>query len=69
MLMLLEDRPICVFDEWTSDQDPVFKAFFYNRLLPDLKRDGKTVIVITHDDSYFQSAPRVIRLEAGRLGD
>jgi putative pyoverdin transport system ATP-binding/permease protein len=42
----LEDRPIYVFDEWASDQDPVFKEIFYSQLLPELRNRGKTVIVI-----------------------
>jgi putative pyoverdin transport system ATP-binding/permease protein len=61
----LEDRPIILFDEWAADQDPVFKKFFYTELLPDLKRKGKTVIVITHDDAYFAQADRVIKLGEG----
>jgi putative pyoverdin transport system ATP-binding/permease protein len=63
----LEDRAIYVFDEWAADQDPVFKRVFYTVLLPDLKRRGKTVVIITHDDAYFSCADRVIKLEAGKL--
>lgn len=63
----IEDRPLYVFDEWAADQDPAFKAVFYEQLLPDLKRLGKTVLVITHDDRYFHAADRVLRLEAGQL--
>ncbi|MDC8016190.1 cyclic peptide export ABC transporter [Tahibacter soli] len=63
----LEDRQICVFDEWASDQDPAFKRVFYTELLPDLAQRGKTVVVITHDDAYFHCADRVIRLEDGHL--
>lgn len=63
----LEDRPFYLFDEWAADQDPVFKALFYEQLLPDLKRRGKTVLVITHDDRYFHLADRQLRLEYGRL--
>jgi putative pyoverdin transport system ATP-binding/permease protein len=63
----IEDRPLYVFDEWAADQDPTFKAVFYEKLLPDLKRDGKTVLVITHDDRYFHTADRILRLEAGKL--
>jgi putative ATP-binding cassette transporter len=63
----LEDRSIYVFDEWASDQDPMFKEIFYHQLLPELKARGKTVIVITHDDRYYDLADRVIKLESGQL--
>ncbi|MCC8365345.1 cyclic peptide export ABC transporter [Xenorhabdus sp. PB61.4] len=63
----LEDRPIYLFDEWAADQDPVFKRIFYTELLPELKSRGKTVIVISHDDAYFDIAERVIKLEDGHI--
>ncbi|MBC8945138.1 cyclic peptide export ABC transporter [Xenorhabdus indica] len=63
----LEDRPIYLFDEWAADQDPVFKRIFYTELLPELKARGKTVIVISHDDAYFDIAERVIKLEDGHI--
>lgn len=65
----LEDRPFYLFDEWASDQDPQFKDFFYTRLLPDLRRHGKTVVVITHDDKYFHLADRLIKLDYGQLAN
>jgi len=63
----LEDRPIFLFDEWASDQDPMFKELFYTQILPDLKARGKTVIAITHDDKYFEFADRLIKLDSGKL--
>jgi putative ATP-binding cassette transporter len=63
----LEDRPIYVFDEWAADQDPLFKEIFYYRLLPDLKAKGKTIMVISHDDRYYNVADRIIKLECGRI--
>jgi putative ATP-binding cassette transporter len=63
----LEDRPIYVFDEWASDQDPAFRQLFYRQFLPALRDNGKTVIVITHDDRYYDIADRLIKLERGRL--
>ena len=63
----LEDRPIYVFDEWASDQDPVFKQVFYEKLLPELKNRGKTVIAVTHDDKYFDCCDRLIKLDYGRV--
>lgn len=63
----MEDRPIYLFDEWAADQDPTFKDVFYLELLADLKRAGKTVVVISHDNRYFHVADRVIQLESGQL--
>ncbi|GJH15774.1 cyclic peptide export ABC transporter [Caballeronia novacaledonica] len=65
----LEDRPIYLFDEWAADQDPVFRRVFYTELIPDLKRRGKTVIVISHDDAYFECADRLVQVAQGRLVD
>ena len=63
----LEDRPIYIFDEWAADQDPYFKQVFYYNLLPELKMQGKTVLVITHDDRYFHLADRIIKLTNGKV--
>jgi putative ATP-binding cassette transporter len=63
----LEDRPIYLFDEWAADQDVVFKELFYRQLLPELKARGKTVIVISHDDHYYDVADRVIKLDSGQI--
>ncbi|MCQ6259204.1 cyclic peptide export ABC transporter [Pseudomonas sp. Q11] len=63
----LEERPVLVFDEWAADQDPTFRRIFYTELLPDLKRLGKTIIVISHDDRYFDVADQLVRMEAGEV--
>jgi putative ATP-binding cassette transporter len=63
----LEERPVLVFDEWAADQDPAFRRIFYTELLPDLKRLGKTIIVISHDDRYFDIADQLVRLRAGQV--
>ncbi|MGF1523828.1 MAG: cyclic peptide export ABC transporter [Leptolyngbyaceae cyanobacterium] len=63
----LENRPIYLFDEWAADQDPTFKNLFYTQFLPDLKIQGKTVFVISHDDHYFHLADRLIKLDYGEV--
>ena len=63
----LEDRPIYLFDEWAADQDPIFKELFYTQLLPELKNKGKTVLVISHDDRYFDLADRIVKLDYGKI--
>jgi putative ATP-binding cassette transporter len=66
---LLEDKPIMVLDEVTADQDPEFKKFFYLTILPDLKKQGKTVIMVSHDDKYFEQFDRIVKMEYGKLVD
>jgi putative ATP-binding cassette transporter len=66
---LLEDRQIYVFDEWAADQEPKFREIFYREILVDLKKRGKTVIVITHDDRYFDRADQLVKLDFGRMVD
>ena len=63
----LEDRSIYLFDEWAADQDPTFKQIFYHSLLPELKARGKTVVVISHDDRYYDVADRLVKLADGKL--
>jgi putative ATP-binding cassette transporter len=63
----LEDRPVYVLDEWASDQDPKYREVFYTQLLPELKRKGKIVIVVTHDDRYFGLGDRFLRLDYGKI--
>lgn len=64
---LLEDRPVNLFDEWAADQDPRFRAVFYDRIIADLKARGKTVVVITHDDRYFDRADQLVKLDFGQV--
>jgi putative pyoverdin transport system ATP-binding/permease protein len=63
----LEDRPVYLFDEWASDQDPHFRDLFYRQILVRLKELGKAVIVITHDDRYFNLADNIIKLDYGQV--
>ena len=63
----LENRPIYLFDEWASDQDPTFKRLFYTQFLPDLQARGKAIFVISHDDHYFHLADRIIKLDYGQI--
>ncbi len=63
------DRPVYAFDEWAANQDPVFKRVFYRTLLPELRRRGKLVVVISHDDGFFDSADRILHLVDGKLVD
>jgi putative pyoverdin transport system ATP-binding/permease protein len=67
LVALMEDRPFYVFDEWAADQDPQFRRMFYTQVVPELRAAGKTVLVVSHDDRYFDLADRRIDLDLGRL--
>ena len=64
---VLEDKPVYIFDEVAADQDPQFRKYFYEVILQDLKKQGKTIIAVTHDDKYFNTADRVLKMEYGQL--
>ncbi len=69
IVAFLDDKPVYILDEVTADQDPKFRKYFYEELLLDLKKRGKTVIIATHDDRYFHVADRVLKLDYGQLND
>lgn len=67
LVTFLEDRDIYVFDEWAADQDPMFKQVFYHHILPELKARNKVVVVISHDDRFFNLADSLMIMEEGKL--
>ncbi len=67
IISYLEDKPIYVFDEVAADQDPVFRKYFYEVFLKNLKNKGKTIIAVSHDDRYFNAADRVLKMEFGKF--
>jgi ABC-type siderophore export system fused ATPase/permease subunit len=64
---ILEKRPILLFDEVAADFDPHFRDIFYNSFLPTLKAEGRTILVISHDERYSGVADRVLTLEYGEF--
>lgn len=67
VVAMLENRQICIFDEWAADQDAEYREQFYLHLLPELKARDKMVIVISHDDRYFGYGDRLIKLDQGTI--
>jgi cyclic peptide transporter len=63
----MEDSQIYLFDEWAADQDPEYKKIFYHQLLPEMKKQGKIIIAITHDDNYFDVADKIIKMDMGKM--
>ena len=67
IISMLDDCPICIFDEVAADQDAEFRATFYEELLPMLQKQGKTIIAVTHDDRFHEVADRIIRIDYGKI--
>ncbi len=67
LMAYLDDKPFYIFDEWAASQDPYYKEVFYRTLLPELKSRGKTLIIITHDEKYFDGADRIVMLQDGQM--
>ena len=67
ILELMRDNELIVLDEWAAEQDPFFRKYFYEELLPALKKQGKTVVMVSHDDYYFKQADRIVRLDYGNI--
>jgi ABC-type siderophore export system fused ATPase/permease subunit len=55
------------FDEWAADQDPYFKAMFYEQILPELRQRKKAVLVITHDAQFFDTADELVTMKDGMI--
>ncbi|MCE8020038.1 multidrug ABC transporter permease/ATP-binding protein [Halomonas sp. MCCC 1A11036] len=67
LLTVAEQRDLVLLDEWAADQDPQFRRVFYRQLLPRLRALGKTLVVISHDDHYFDQADRLLEMRGGQL--
>ncbi len=64
---IIEDKPILVLDEFAAEQDPQHREAFYYQWLPELKQQGKTLVVVSHDQQYFSCADRVIQMDLGEI--
>jgi len=60
-------RTILLFDELAADFDPEYREHFYREFLPSLKAQGKTIVVISHDDRYFDVADRLLLMRDGEF--
>ena len=69
LMAICEQRDFLLLDEWAADQDPVFRRVFYHELLPRLREGGVTVFAISHDDSYFERADRLLEMRDGQLSE
>ena len=67
LLALAARRDILFLDEWAAEQDPQFRRYFYRELIPWFRAQGKTLMIISHDDDYFDVADRVLEMHQGQL--
>lgn len=67
VLARAQHRSVLLLDEFGAEQDPEFRAFFYTDYLEALRAEGTTVIAVTHDDRYFGTCDRLIKLDLGRV--
>jgi len=63
---LANDPPIILADEPTGNLDPQSRAVVLD-FFDDLQRQGRTIVMVTHDPSASQRASRVVRLAEGAV--
>lgn len=67
LISFIENKDVYVFDEWAADQDPIFREVFYCNILKELKSARKLVVVISHDDKYFNKADQLVVMNNGKI--
>jgi putative ABC transport system ATP-binding protein len=63
---LINDPPLILADEPTGNLDQIAGAEVM-RILGELHREGRTIVLVTHDDAIAAHAAREIKLQDGRL--
>ena len=67
LVSYFDESEIYIYDEVAAEQEPDFKRYFYEEYLKEMKQEGKTVIVITHDDRYFDYADTVYKFYIDKM--
>ena len=65
---LANDPPVIIADEPTANLDKK-TSLFIRDLFNDMKQEGKTIIIATHDDYLIELANRVITFEDGKISN
>jgi putative ABC transport system ATP-binding protein len=65
---LINDPDILLCDEPTGNLDTKTGAQIME-MLTDLHRQGRTIIIVTHDPSIGEQAERIIRIRDGKVAD
>jgi len=68
-IALLENRDFLILDEFVADQDPGQRAYFFKTMLPELKSQGKTILVSTHDMQWIQFCDRLYKFDNGKFAE
>ena len=63
---LANDPPTIIADEPTANLDKK-TSLFIRDIFNDMKQEGKTIIIATHDDYLIKLADRVITFEDGKI--
>jgi len=63
--VILENKKVLLLDEVAADFDPEFRTKYYREIIPELKASGRTMLLVSHDDRYFDIADRVIEFREG----
>jgi putative pyoverdin transport system ATP-binding/permease protein len=69
VVALAHQRSLLLLDEFGAEQDPDFRTFFYRHLLPSLRDQGLSVVVVSHDDRFFDCCDRVVKMDFGQIVD
>jgi putative ATP-binding cassette transporter len=64
---ILENRSALLLDEVAADFDPEFRSRYYREIIPELKALGRTLIIVSHDDRYYDVADRVLEFREGTI--
>jgi len=68
-IVLLENRDFLILDEFVADQDPGQREYFFKTLLPELKNQGKTILVSTHDMQWIRYCDRLYKFDNGKFAE
>ena len=63
--VILEKKKVLILDEVAADFDPEFRTRYYREIIPELKAAGRTMLLVSHDDRYFDIADRVVEFREG----
>ena len=63
---IVNEPDIILADEPTGALDPANKEVIM-QILSDIHKEGRTIIMVTHDMSLLSYATRVVRLTGGNL--